>query len=518
MRQPMALFSAAFLLLLVAAASGQDKGGERFRLAEAKYVKSGFVQDFALASLLDIEIGKVFDSRAALERFVWEADHTIRSNRIFEAGSGVVWEAAGDPDASGLEPVRIVVRARLSGTALALPYPKYSSSTGLTLAVRYKDYNFLGTLQPITLSMDAYSRGGADVGVDFSLPVSRGNSTYTWDLDGSLSYDGSALTLDGSTGLSADIPLEGLGPGWELLPQASYSYSKDTKTQELSGGAGIKRSFEWPFAWSLSYSETGTWQENGSSSAWLSHSLSAATSLYAFDAGFLGPVTFSAATGPTVETEIPGLGLRDIFWSFSPLIAADRVEWVGNLRRGSAASLGSTTTWYLDDSGTSARSQVSLDFVGTWFRPVSDILGLNIKVESHWFPAWALDGYASDFAWEDLFRGYSKALRGDAGMAVSLESPIDFAQGRFFDVALLSAEVFLDPFLDIGFVRQDPKASLLASGQGIACGGLEAIVYPDKARAFAYRLSAGYDLGDLVATKSFSMSRLELWLGLGLFF
>ena len=50
------------------------------------------------------------------------------------------------------------------------------------------------------------------------------------------------------------------------------------------------------------------------------------------------------------------------------------------------------------------------------------------------------------------------------------------------------------------------------------CAGADIVVFPLKARAFSYRLSAGYDLLDLLETKDIKLSGLELWLGLGLHF
>jgi hypothetical protein len=41
----------------------------------------------------------------------------------------------------------ISVYARDSINALAVPFPKYSGSDGLVLAVRYKDFNFLGSME-----------------------------------------------------------------------------------------------------------------------------------------------------------------------------------------------------------------------------------------------------------------------------------------------------------------------------------------------------------------------------------
>ncbi len=43
---------------------------------------------------------------------------------------------------------------------LAVPLLKYSSSDGISLALRYKDFNFLGTLEPLSISLDYYAQTG----------------------------------------------------------------------------------------------------------------------------------------------------------------------------------------------------------------------------------------------------------------------------------------------------------------------------------------------------------------------
>jgi hypothetical protein len=198
-------------------------------------------------------------------------------------------------------------------------------------------------------------------------------------------------------------------------------------------------------------------------------------------------------------------------------LSLGRVDLEGNFRKGYSAAISATYGYhFLEAPGDEHDLSFSLD--ASAFMSLRNIAGLNFRATGRWFADWTLWGQSSSYDWWDLVRGKSGPGYGDAGLIVNAELPVNFAQGLFFDSPTFEAEVHLNFFVDAGYVRADPSLPLLDDANKVFCGGVDAIVYPAKARAFTYRLSVGYDLNDYLQSRDLKTELLEIWLGLGLHF
>ena len=501
---------------LVQAAPAASDG---YVVAEVEYRKVGFILDAALAKIVLIGEGSRYADLAALEYAVADANRRLRNNRVFDLTSSVGYELLETGGGGGAGTAKIVVDARTSITAMALPFPKYNSDDGFSLAVRFKDFNFLGTLEPLTLSFNYYTADGAmDLGAEFALPFDLAGGAWRYEADFTVDWDGDALLLEGSTSLAATYPLPGLGPGWAVKPSVSYAYDRSDAEYEFIAGAGLSYSFEAGIPWTLALSGTYDYYYQGGEDPYLQAALSAGSTFVLLETGFLGKLSYTFSTGPFANASLPDLGYRDAGWSLSQSLKADQVDWVGNFRSGASLSVSQGAAYHLRPALPSDRYDLSLSATAQYFTPFSAVVGLNTRLIGRWYASWTFIGETNDEDWEGDFRGVEGDLYGDLGLVATIELPIDLAQGRFFGLETLAAEVFANPFLDFGFVRTDPEEPVWGTGQGILCGGMEVIVFPDKARAFSYRVSAGYDLLDLLETKDLKLGSLELWLGLGLHF
>ncbi len=474
----------------------------------------GRTQESALREFLDIEDSIVFEGEAELAAYVESLDRKLKNERIFDTASNASY-ALSDGGAGAV----ISIYARDSINALAVPFPKYSGSEGLSIALRYKDFNFLGSMEPLSITADYYFDGPElNVGTDFSLPFSLWDGAW----DSSLSADASlAEGVDPipnvNAGLSASWRAEWLGLTWSYGPAFSYAYLRAYDRHTLAASAKLSAAFPLSFGLSVYLQPSYTFVYEDTGRATLKAALGANASFTLVELPWVGSLSYKPSTQLYGTALSPLYAADDLAATFSQALSLGRVDLVGNFREGYAASLGSSYGYhFLEIPGDGHDLTLSAD--ASAFYSIANTIGLNLRATARWFADWTLWGQSSSYNWWELVRGKSGAGNGDAGIIVNAELPVNFAQGLFFDSPVFEAEVHLNFFVDAGFVRANPSLPLLDQANKVFCGGVDAIVYPAKARAFTYRLSVGYDLNDYVQSRDFKTELLEIWLGLGLHF
>jgi hypothetical protein len=489
-------------------------------LASVDYEIKGHSRRFAVEKYLGLEIGKVFPDEAALASYVNDAQRQLFNNRVFDPASTVEYRIDVDPD--GERKAHLTVTIVDSMAAVVVPIPKYSSSDGFSLAVRYKDYNFFGTLDLLSVGLDYYSRSGeieTTVVGDIPFPALGGSWNLSMNMDLTFPYEEEPIS-DSYVKLSGTYPWTSLGLPWFVQP--FIYYDADPGEETTTGGAGASVGFRYMLwvPWTLSTSASFVLKnDTGVFSEYFSNGLSLSTSFPLFRLGSLGDFIFAPSTTVYVNTEFPDSSIGETGWTSTASLAVGKVNWYGNFRHGASFSASGTyTKRFIYDSTTDPWSgYLSVDAAA--FTEWKNLIGLNARLLGRWYPDWSyLYDSNTDYDWDDNFRGHVSAFYGDIGLVLNLEMPINMAQGRFFGMDFLESEVFFTPFLDAGFVRTDPTEELSLQNDGIVDVGCEFTVFPTKARAFAYRFSVGYDLLDLIETRNFEFSNLEIFLGLGTLF
>ena len=159
-------------------------------LAEVEYRVSALAREDALDAELGIERGRVFADLAALDAWVAGIERSVRNNRLFDPASIVYWEPLDSSDEAGRSKVRLVADLALSWNALAVPIPKYSDDTGFVVAVRYKDFNFLGSLKPLSINLDWFvADGAAKLVADGVLPFDLAGGVWSYGFSFDAWYD-----------------------------------------------------------------------------------------------------------------------------------------------------------------------------------------------------------------------------------------------------------------------------------------------------------------------------------------
>lgn len=521
-----------------------------FVITGVKYVIDGITWPSALDKYLGMSFGMHFKTRRELEDYLVSRLRLLGDNRIFDSsfqihaspGHSEAGAAEGKPSFSPV-PVDIRVQVKDTWTALALPYPKYTKTEGLSLALRVKDYNFLGSMFPLTLSAD-YSPASTsfEAGLSFQLePVVRGTG-WKIGLNTSLRHSPAEgfLLHDSSASLSAAIPLPALGEDVHVQPKLSWTYTKSERKHRSESSIGIGRSWKRAFPVNLSASAIVGLIAPGSSPA--------PASREAFESVSTSPVKLFPYLGMAVDAgaaipllRLPSrsllvlkpaarlLGAVDIAdgsasesgLDLSLSLGYESVDRPGTLRKGS--SFNGTVLWHPRFAPASPDQKADLVFSleTRYFHTFGKTAGLGFRVRAAWdagLEFWGNANHREDVDFGTLLRGTGDGLYSDLAVIANLDFPVNFAQGRFFNRQGLSAELHLAPFLDAGIVRRTRGSAILIERDGLLSAGLEAVLHPRFAPSYTYRVSAGYDLAAILKGSEPSFDLLEIWAGIGLLY
>jgi hypothetical protein len=469
MRRSFQALCAVFIASFVSAAGAfAQEGG--YAIDSVSYEIRGRTKDWALAKVLDIDIGRPFADRAALDAFVADRVQLLENQRVIEEAQIEVQELPA-PE-GGAVPVRLVVRTKDTYSIIALPKPQYDSNDGLLLSVKARDYNFLGTMQPLKLDLNYTmdTSGHQDWGVElqFSLPFQVGGLDYSWNLDQTMSYSqDKVFSAMSKTGVDLSLPL------WSgkltLGPSQSYYLHPDNSDGKVF------------FGW------------------FLKSTASAAYSIpLPVDFGYFGKLNASADAGISENWNPTGMDILDErdgpTLDFSQKLSFGRVDWMRNFRRGLSASASVSESYNLS---TEAWSR-SADATVAGFYPFGERLGFSGRLKADFY----LDG-TDDSAGSPLRGILDSRVHSDASIYANLDFP--FALIRFMPQdwfhskgwRIISFEQHWSPFLDAALTHDATTKRWFDPRDGWYAGGLEVITYPAAFRVFYLRISAGWDLAAL---------------------
>jgi len=480
----------AVFLFLSAAVWAQNP----VRVVSVEYEVDGRTMVSQLAMRTGLAEGSEFRSEADFEAAATKIRQKLLNERVLETVD-VAW-TYGQLEADGFIPVFVQIKVKDTWNIIALPYFKYDSNSGLLLSVRGRDYNFLGSMQPLRLNLNYKVDENGDVlwgsDLDFSYPLTM------WDMDWNLAVGASVGYQAGfrnpSYGASASIGSSlALGPG-----TLDFSLS-----QSLSGNA------------------IGSDGENLDDSFYLSSVLGAG---YSYVLG-----TDSQGRSVVVRPRIGGTvnwtfgALKDDELRVGPALSAGAglswgsVDWVDNFRQGDSLGLDISGTWWPQTGGLSRTisAQAALYRAFEWF-------GLSMKGEFYY----AFDGPSGQAG--SALRGILNS-RASTNTAFTYNFDLPIRVLRFLPATwfgkdwmrFFEFEQHWSPFIDISQGHYDDSYFLVTDGW--YAGGLEIITYPLAMRSFYVRISVGWDLVSVLKMRRLTgasprdgASIWELFLGMGL--
>jgi hypothetical protein len=457
---------------------------------------TGRTRPFALLRMGEFRAGERITGKAALEDYISKKTQLLHNQRVLEEVRIDVslWEA----EENGLVPADLLIHTKDSWNIIGLPWGEYDSNTGLELSLKLRDYNFLGTMNPLRVDFgykrDEHDKSSFFLKIDSDTPFKLFGYNWTLNFDNDFSYTyGEPFYYKNITGLSMDLPFKMT----TLTFGAEQGFVLHEKNEDKDIIAEEGEFF--PQTWYM-YSELYTqWK------------IPLGITVGAFgELAYTPKLTGKINYRPGGEI---GNARRGPQAALSHTLGFGRINWVGNFRSGMEVNLGNTNTFnFAKEEWTRDISAVVLGHL-----PISSFFGISGRMQ---YKYWLDKPY--DKA-GDVLRGIKNdTISAGAMVSLNMDFPlraIHFVPSQWFNnpkLRFLDFEQHWVPFVDLALVKHPGEGLNFSSENIYATGGLELITYPYFMRSIYLRVSFGGNLKELFKTRTIPRGdNREIYIGLG---
>jgi hypothetical protein len=502
--------AAFFIALLLAAAFALPAAGQSdptatvYVIRNVEYRIDGRTREFALRYASEIKVGDRAVGEEALKAYIDDKTQILINQRVIATVR--IESAKGEAEADGTVPVDLVVYVEDTWNAVALPYGKYDSNDGLELVLKARDYNFLGTMQPLRIDLGyqidpkPVNAGKWDEGsfvseLDTNIPFIAFDYKWNVDFDHILTYGSSyGLAYENKTGVSVDFPIRGTTLTVGAFQGVSVNEEND---EEYKAEYGERYDDEWYLSnWMQADWEIPTgYRVNGFGE--LTYTPRAIVMNKYRPGGDIG----EERRGPTVE-----LGQKLEF---------GRVDWIGNYRRGLEVTIDNANVFNLhyrewDRSVTAS---------ATGHLPIASFFGISSRLSGtvHF-------DKPDDEAGVPLRGIMDDSVIADAAIYLNTEFPlrlIRFVPYEWFGqrhkwMKIFQFEQQWSPFVDAALVKYDDGGVDFDPTDPLISAGLEVVTFPLFFRSLYVRISLGFNVETAREEKGLpSGDGRELFIGIG---
>ena len=447
----------------------------------------GITRHFAIIRNGEFKIGEKITGKDKLEKFIADKTQLLSNQRVLNKAeiNYVIEEMNQD----GEYPVKLFIFTEDTWNIIALPYPKYDSNTGFELILKARDYNFLGTMNPLRLDIgykhDENNKNSLLIELESDTPFTlfgfdwnvKFNNYFRYRPDVSEKYYYKNLT-----GLSVQVPFKtttfvfGLDESFFVNDENADRY-KDKYGDFQSGLYMVSQ----PYAsWKIP------------------------TGLDVFN---YGELTYKPELSASFSHEFPSWPLAEFRrgpkLSFNHSLGFDKVNWIGNYRSGLDVYFSNS---YSYDFYRLTNDQEPLSYyygiIGKGYFIINDYFGISANLQfRHWFyhdPEYYDEG-------GDALRGIlDKSIHTNFMLSLNLDFPVrilQFQPSQWFHTSklrLFDFDMHLSPIIDMALYN-DPESNISFSFKNmLVSGGLEVIVFPAFMRSLYVRISVAWNFIDQI--------------------
>lgn len=481
-----------------------------FDIEGAGFAFLGKTKPYTILTNFPLDTKTVFESVSELENWTLNYKKTLENSRNFDFVE-ISYEQENETLLQeDINQVVLKIKIKDSHHLLFVPYPKFSSNTGLSLKIKGKDSNFLGTLQNLSSEIvfeftdEGFSPGFS---LDYDFPFKLGIFDAKWVNDYSISYTTGKSMPEWKfkTGLTLNLPLHKNSLSLELY---QYSY----------------KNFDYEkFNDDLYFTEEAA--------------LSTPVSIFTFEN--YTNLYFTPKISFYYNWDFDGISIDNNSLSspsitFSNTLSNGKINWNDCLRTGYSASLTNSFTYNIQRNDFSPYLGIELKLFYDW--QLTDKINfferLGITTDMYLFSYFFIPGN-SYFYGEQIgsrLRGIlDKSFFGNAepeytastAFVFNLDFPFHLFttnfKGRFFEK--LNFNMQMSPFFDAALVLDREKNTLFSVKDGYYCAGLEILVYPLKWSSYTLRASIGFDIKKVLNSDSLFeglKKHNEIFIGIGL--
>jgi hypothetical protein len=465
----------------------------------------GRTRAFVLLEILDIKEGQRIASRTELETLLRRKTQILRNQRVLQDEECWISYFINETENGGPVPLDFLIHVKDAWNIFALPEPKYDSNTGLSITLKARDWNFLGTMSPLEIDM-GYEIDGKQssffANIDTDIPFRFLGYTWNFNFDNAFTYNEfDPNYYKNVTGLTIDLP-------WR---QTTFTVGFDQSFflhEENSDEEKAKTAEEFfTDEWYMSSAFYAKWKIP-----------------LGIEMGDFGTLTYFPQLTENFNYR-PGGDIGDYrrgpATKFEHTFGFGQINWIGNFRNGLDVSISNVDTFnnytmnWDFNAGMAVEGHIAL----------TDFFGVSSRLQ-----------YKKYFSSEDYKVGAN--LRGirdrdfiaDNVLSFNLELPLrvlNFIPSRWFNSRAFrpfDVEVHLSPFVDLAFIngRSNPEyrdAENYVFGEPLAAAGFEVMVFSLPWRSLNLRASIGWDMQEWSKERKLPGGHYqELYIGLHHFY
>jgi hypothetical protein len=471
----------------------------------------GRTRPYALIHEGEFREGEELRGRANLEEYINDKTQILINQRVLKDNASISY-SIGEQLEDGSYPVTLTIKVEDSWNVIALPKPVYSTNTGFDLTIKARDYNFLGTMNPLRIDLgykyDEKKRTSFLLGVFSSTPFRAFDYIWNVKFDNTFNYRPDVdepYYYQNITGLSVEVPFRTTTFTFGFEESLNLNEENDDRYKVKYGDFqnGIYMSSRLFTSWKI---PTG------------------------FMVSHFGELTYTPGISARFNHELPEWFLQEFrkgpFMDFSHSLGFEKIDWHANYRQGLSVSVGNSYRYdfFRLDTGKNPLS-ISYSFNGIGHFIISKFFAISSRLMyRRWFYH---DPEYNDKA-GDALRGIAdKALCADYMLSLNMDFPfrvLVFAPSRWFNrnkLSFFDFELQMSPVIDMALYH-DPAAEISFNPKNIAAsGGLEFIVFPAFMRNLYLRVGYVCNLRELFAERPIKFpidENREIYLIMGHFY
>lgn len=495
-----------------------------YRIENISYEIQGMIIISELEKTVPVNKNKTFEDEETFQRYIDSLMQSYTNTRAFESFdlTYTTKEDGLSEYGTSLFKVDLKFTGKTGWHFLAVPYIKYSSSTGLSLKLKAKDTNFFGTMNTFNGSLDlnllpkVENSGLSDglvcepaLNLSYDFPFSAGKVDMTWVNDYTLKYTigNNSPEWDLKTGVTALLPITSI---------------MDFYAETYQG-----------FTRNLDYSEFHD-------DTYFTETVKLSTPIRVFTLPDSSTIKVTPFTSFRYNWDTNGIS-EDNFDLLNPTVSMGisssigKVDWKRNFKNGYTSNYSISTTYNIKTEKWSegfsfnAAAYKAFDYAALYSRMNFFIWNNGTEKIGPY-----LRGVRDNIHYtEETGIQNEYVLNVPSAFVLNIDIPLHMFATDWENFSLtrkmkfmrnFNFELQISPFVDIALVQDPYTKNYFNFAEGFYCGGVEIIVFPAKWTDFQIRASLGFDLGKTLLAEIVNNSRRkstsswEVSIGMGLLY
>jgi len=466
----------------------------------------GKTRTYLIEDICKLKIGEKIKGFSGIEKYKNEKIQLLENERVFE---DISVEYSIGQKKNGEYPIDLEINVKDSHNIVVYPQPKYSSKTGYDLRLKMRNYNFLGTLQPLKLDLgyiyDQFQRRYFLFILDTNTAFNIFNLKWNLNFKNEFQYRPDlerAFYYGNTTGLSVNLPVKSTTLLIGLNESFYVNLENEDKYKPLYGDTqeGFFISSNPYIIWGI---PTG------------------------IEVGNLGSLYFTPYISFIYNLEFSRWPLDDIrkypeiLFGYS--VGVDNINWINNFRKGTKSFISNGYEYSFRNKKYDLRAMdIRIAFTAiNHFIIKKDLFGFSFRFKfRHWFYSYIYEEAG------DVLRGIDDdGLFANSMISLNLDFPLKilkFRPSEWYNdekLKIIDFDLHLAPIIDIAFFNH-PENQIINKKNLLVTGGIEALIFPRKFRAFNMRASFGYNFSEVIFKNYIpaSLSKYEIYIGTELFY